>query len=125
MHGYIRLCLLYFFLSSLKAKFRGLPVLKKSSEYLPYFENTLEVIKHSTASGLKQVDGTTSTTAPLPSGCQHSWKHQLPRHATRSFPGTRTLTVCPTGPRWQKCTNVAPNNLGINKPIHCWKERPN
>jgi len=49
-------------------------------------EDTLEVIKQPTAGGLKQVDGPTLATAPLPSGCQHSWKHQLPCHAVP--PGT-------------------------------------
>ena len=50
-------------------------------------EDTLEVIKQPTAGGLKQVDGPTLATAPLPSGCR----------ATGYFPETTTLAVCPTG----------------------------
>lgn len=38
----------------------------------------------------------------------------MPCRATGYFPETTTLTVCPTGPWWRRCTDVAPNNLGRN-----------
>lgn len=80
-------------------------------------EDTLEVIKQPTAGGLKQVDGPTLATAPLPSGCQHSWKHQLPCHAMpchRVLPRDNNSGSLSHRPWWRRCTDVAPNNLGRN-----------